>query len=208
MPPPQLEFAVKAAVSRALEGNDAGGLLEILRIARPGSTGFLQVILGLSRRCEERRQSLRRHCLQTAALAAELATAGGGSGEAFVAGMLHDIHALLHGDGLPLRDAGAALDSSLQSASLLRAWNLPSSIVDAIAAHGRAQQTGLSPPVGLGRVLWIAHRFAHRVDGSAQLDAGSASRLASTLGFNRRTLDQAIAGARIRYVSLATGLDG
>lgn len=202
MQPPQLECAVKAAVARALEVDDPSGLLEILQIDPPANTGFLRIILGPGRGRADRLRSLRRHCLQTAVLARELA-AGDRSGEAFVAGLLHDIHDILHAGRASAQDAGAAVDSSLQSASLLRAWNLPGSIVDAIAGHGRALQTGLSPPAGLARVLWIAHRFAHRVGGSAQLDAGSANRLASTLGFSRETLNQAIAAARIRYESLA-----
>ena len=199
--PLQLECAIRSAVTRAMDGDDPGELLKVLQFQPPPDTGFFQSLCRLFRQREDGLDALRRHCLQTALLARELAADRARPGEAFVAGLLHEVHALLHGaDGSDARDTLAALaGSSPQSAVLLRAWNLPATVVNAIAEHGRALQTGLAPAGGLGGVLWVAHRFAHRLDGSARIDALSAGRIAATLGLNRNALERAIAAARSRY---------
>jgi hypothetical protein len=121
-----------------------------------------------------------------------------------VAGLLHEIDFMLH--AVNESDSGRKDDDTVaiadRSAALLRSWNLPRGIVDAIAEHGRAQQTGLIPAGGLGRVLWLAHELAHRVCNTADRGQHDLDWFAAQLGTSPGILEQTIAAAQERFVAI------
>jgi HD-like signal output (HDOD) protein len=157
-----------------------------------------------SRRRDDRLELARRHCLQTAMLARQLAGCCGlqrHAEELFVAGMLHDIAGMLRpmGEGLWRCLGELPFDSALHSAELLSAWHLPHVIVDAVAELGRATDLNHAPDNESGRVLWVAHEFAGLVarQGEAPADLAIMQRL---LDADVDVLSAALAGARRQYV--------
>jgi HD-like signal output (HDOD) protein len=223
---------MKVAVMRALDNDDASGLLAILQADPLTTARYLSVVnspfygsrqvgsavaamqllgcrasamialvssfdYGLSRKRDHHLESVRLHCLQTAVLAHALSAGRDWADDAFVAGLLHEIDFMLH--AVNESDSGRKDDDTVaiadRSAALLRSWNLPRGIVDAIAEHGRAQQTGLIPAGGLGRVLWLAHELAHRVCNTADRGQHDLDWFAAQLGTSPGILEQTIAAA-------------
>ncbi len=156
---------------------------------------------GLSRKRDHRLERMRLHCLQTAVLAHALSAGSDWAEEAFMAGLLHEIHFMLHAtaESGDAREDGVVADYANRSAALLRSWNLPGAIVDAIAEHGRAQQTGLIPASGVGRVLWLAHELAHCVSSVADCVPHDLGWFAAQLGTGVGNLGQMIAAAQERF---------
>jgi HD-like signal output (HDOD) protein len=234
------ESVIKQAASRALDGDDATGLLTVLQIDPLTAARYLRVAnsalfgrkhcvgsaaeaMGLlgrrasamialvssfdygfsSRRRDDRLELARRHCLQTAVLAQQLAGCAGlahHAEELFVAGLLHDISGMLR----PATDEGpdfqpATLDSARSSADLLSSWHLPHLIVNAIAGHAAAQGTGRPPAPGPGRVLWIAHEFTSLIAGQGETSTDDLDSLTVLLGATRPALATTLRAARERY---------
>jgi HD-like signal output (HDOD) protein len=157
---------------------------------------------GFSRKRSDRLERVRRHSLRTAVLAHQLAQRSGRAEEAFAAGLLHEIHTMLHSSrDVANQSAGTATDCSLQSAGLLQSWNLPAAMVDAIAELGQALKIGRLPSGELGKVLWVAHQIAHQLDtaGSTAVDMTA---LATALGIQEAVLNDLVAAAGLRYEAI------
>lgn len=156
-----------------------------------------------SRRRDDRLELARRHCLQTAVLAQQLAGCGGLAPHAeqlFLAGLLHDIAGMLR----PMANEGADFhsatpDSARRSADLLNSWHLPHVIVNAIAEHALAQGSGRPPAPGPGRVLWIAHEFTHLIVGPDEVSTHDLDALLVLLRASRPAVAMTLRAARERY---------
>jgi len=156
-----------------------------------------------SRRRDDRLEMARRHCLQTAVLAQQLAACAALhdlAEQLFIAGLLHDIAGMLRptaDEGLNFRAGG--MDCARGSADLLNSWHLPRPIVEAIAELGGAEGSGRPPVPGAGRVLWTAHQFTHLVICHGEANVDELHALAVLLGASQASVIRALQAARERY---------
>lgn len=156
-----------------------------------------------SRRRDDRLELARRHCLQTAVLAQQLAGCAGlgpQAEELFIAGLLHDIAGMLR----PTANEGVNFksytpDSARSSADLLHSWHLPRVIVETIAEQGRAEGSGRPPAPGPGRVLWVAHQFTQLLTAHGEASVDDLHALAVLLGGSQPAVTTALRVARERY---------
>jgi HD-like signal output (HDOD) protein len=159
-----------------------------------------------SRRRDDRLEQARRHCLQTAVLAQHLASCAGVAAHAeelFQAGLLHDIAGMLRPVATERTDSEAmGFDSARCSADLLHGWNLPHTIVKAIAEQAHAEGSGRPPAPGVGRVLWVAHQFTQLMAGHGEIDTADSRALSVLLGAPLPAVASALRVARDRYQSL------
>ncbi len=160
---------------------------------------------GLGRKWSGQLDGLRRHSIQIATLAQQIAYSAGRpwqAEDAFIAGLLHDIHPMLH-----YRDhlvEGRVGDGALRSAGLLRGWNLPVRIIEAIDELGNAPDQPSSPQA-LGSVLRIAHALAPGFDHGAAVLIEQLRPLANALQLPADVMADAFstASARLDAMGLA-----
>lgn len=192
-------FGRRHGVGSAVEAIDVLGRRASAMIALVSSFDY-----GFSsRRRDDRLELARRHSLQTAVLAQQLAICAGfeqHAEELFVAGLLHDIAGMLR----PVAKEGtddrvAPTDSVRCSAELLHSWNLPQLIVGAIAEQARAEGSGRPPAKGPGRVLWVAHQFTSMLAERGEPGADELRALAVLLDASKVDVVAALHAARKRY---------
>lgn len=153
---------------------------------------------GLGRRWSGQLELLRRHSIRVAVLAQQVACSTGHAQQsdlAFVAGLLHDIHPMLHYRD-DLGNATAA-DCASRTAALLRRWNLPAAIVEAIGELGTEPSRLASGP-SLGTVLTISHELVACMDGPVAQALHRARSFEVQLGLPEGVLDDAFAMAATR----------
>jgi HD-like signal output (HDOD) protein len=191
-------FGRKHCIGNAAEAMDLLGRRASAMIALVSSFDY-----GFSsRRRDDRLELARRHSLQTAVLAQQMAACTGlahHAEELFVAGLLHDIAGMLRPASREAVEPHALPDSARDSADLLHAWHLPRLIVDAIAEQAQAEGSGRPPGPGPGRVLWVAHQFSALVVGDAEPGTDDLRALVLLLDASKSAVIAALRAARERY---------
>lgn len=143
-----------------------------------------EVFRAYEHRSEHARTSmtgLQRHSLLVADIAASLVSDGRQAESAYIAGMLHDIGRLALMDGLPkefdeICNTASERDVPLHDieeellgvthtqvgAYLLRLWQLPEAVVEAVAFHHRPSAIGTAAPM-IPLAVHVADALAHEV---------------------------------------------
>jgi HD-like signal output (HDOD) protein len=192
-------FGRKHGVGSTIEAMDVLGRRASAMIALVSSFDY-----GFSsRRRDDRLELARRHSLQTAVLAQQMATCAGlawHAEELFVAGLLHDIAGMLRSVANESTDSHASpADSARCSADLLHSWHLPRLIVGAIAEQAQAEGSGRPPAPGPGRALWVAHQFTALVTERGEPGVDELRALAVLLDAPTSAVVVALHAARDRY---------
>jgi putative nucleotidyltransferase with HDIG domain len=221
-----LKLANSAAYGRAGNVADLGRAIALLgrreiadmALIAANSTGFSELENELLRHVD-----FWVHSVSCARLARELAPAAGASpDEAFAAGLLHDVgHLLLFNlcsalmstvleDAL---DEGVDLyvierrrlgyDHAAVGAAVLRSWNMPADLCDAVALHHQAPATIAE---ALPSIVALANRGASLVEADENPPQEVGAALATQLGCREPEVGARLVAIQTRAESLCTAL--
>ena len=161
--------------------------IQVLGFRATQDLALALALLSLGHSAHPLRKELTRHSMRTGAAAQSLARSSRSAdpGEAFVAGLVHDIGALLmlelwpgQSEAIlraqePDRRLGAehaafGFDHALLGAACLERWSLPPSICAAVRGHHDSEPPAAS---GLASAVWMANALdeGHAVPGLAEL---------------------------------------